>query len=38
MNWHWDAQHIYPWHVPLGVALLMLTVLFVAIESLRRRH
>ena len=33
-----SAQQIYSYHVPLAVALLVLTALFVTIESLRRRR
>jgi hypothetical protein len=33
-----SPQQIYSWHIPLGVALLLLTVLFTAVESLRRRR
>ena len=33
-----SAEQIYSYHVPLAVALLALTALFVVIESLRRRR
>jgi hypothetical protein len=33
-----SAQQIYAYHVPLAVALLILTALFVTLESLRRRR
>jgi hypothetical protein len=33
-----SPQQIYSWHVPLAVGLLILTALFAAIESLRRRR
>jgi hypothetical protein len=32
-----NPQQIYSWHEPLAVALLVLTVLFTAVETLRRR-
>jgi hypothetical protein len=35
---HLSAEQIYSYHVPLAVALLVLTALFAAIESLRRRR
>jgi len=33
-----NAQQVYSYHVPLAIALLALTALFAAIESLRRRR
>jgi hypothetical protein len=33
-----SVEQVYSYHVPLAVALLVLTALFVTIESLRRRR
>jgi hypothetical protein len=33
-----SPQQIYSLHVPLAVALLVLTALFAAVESFRRRR
>jgi hypothetical protein len=35
---HLTAEQIYSYHVPLAVALLVLTALFATVESLRRRR
>jgi TRAP-type C4-dicarboxylate transport system permease small subunit len=31
-------QQIYSWHEPLAVALMVLTALFAALETVRRRR
>lgn len=33
-----NPHEIYAWHVPLAVGLVILTALFAAIETLRRRR
>jgi len=33
-----SPQQIYSWHEPVAVALLILTALMTAVETLRRRH
>ncbi len=38
MTLHMNAEQIYSCHVFLAVAFLLLTIVFVTIESLRRRR